>query len=44
MRKAVVLAGGAGTGIKVLTCGKPKVLLKVLGKAVIEYVLDALLK
>ena len=43
MREAVILAGGAGTGIKVLTCGKPKVLLKILGKAVIEYVLDALL-
>ena len=43
MRKAVILAGGAGTGIKILTCGRPKVLLKVLGKAVIEYVLDALL-
>jgi len=43
VRKAVILAGGAGTGIKILTCGKPKVLLKILGKAVIEYILDALL-
>ncbi len=42
--EAVVLAGGAGTGLKPLTGGKPKVLLKVCGESVIERVLSNLVK
>ncbi len=37
--RAVVLAGGSGKGLMPLTGGKPKVLLKVCGEAVIERVL-----
>ncbi len=37
--RAVVLAGGSGKGLMPLTGGKPKVLLRVCGEAVIERVL-----
>jgi glucose-1-phosphate thymidylyltransferase len=37
--KAVVLAGGSGSGLQVITGGKPKVLIKILGKPFLERVL-----
>ncbi len=37
---ALILAGGAGERIKLITGGKPKTLLKLAGKYIIEYVLD----
>ncbi len=40
----VVLAGGAGMGLRPVTGGKPKVLLKVCGESVIEIVLKNLIK
>jgi len=40
--RAVVLAGGSGKGLMPLTGGKPKVLLRVCGEAVIERVLKNL--
>ena len=41
--KAVILAGGAGTGLKQITGGKPKTLLKICGKAVISYVIESII-
>ncbi|OYT51055.1 MAG: hypothetical protein B6U73_02715 [Desulfurococcales archaeon ex4484_204] len=43
MESAVVLAGGAGKGLKTLTGGRPKALFKIAGKSVIEYVLNSLI-
>jgi glucose-1-phosphate thymidylyltransferase len=40
----VVLAGGVGERIKVLTGGKPKALLSLLGRYLVEYVLDNIVK
>ncbi|RLE56712.1 MAG: hypothetical protein DRJ40_04785 [Thermoprotei archaeon] len=40
----IVLAGGPGTGLQLLTRGEPKVLLRIAGRAVIEYVLGNLLE
>lgn len=37
---AIVLAGGVGERIKVITGGKPKALLNLVGKPLVEYVLD----
>ncbi len=37
--KAVVLAGGSGSGLQAITGGKPKVLIKILGKPFLERVL-----
>jgi glucose-1-phosphate thymidylyltransferase len=37
--KAVVLAGGSGSGLQVMTGGRPKVLIKILGKPFLERVL-----
>ncbi len=42
--EAVVLAGGAGKGLKAITGGKPKTLIPIAGKYVIEYVIDVLLE
>jgi len=42
--EAVVLAGGAGKGLKVITGGKPKTLIPIAGKCVIEYVMNVLLR
>lgn len=38
----VVLAGGIGERIKILTSGKPKTLLSLVGKHIVEYVLNNL--
>lgn len=43
MERAVVLVGGSGEGVKLLTGGKPKSLLRIAGKAIIEYVIDGLI-
>lgn len=40
----VVLAGGVGERIRVLTKGKPKALLNLVGKHLVEYVLDNIAK
>jgi glucose-1-phosphate thymidylyltransferase len=40
----VILAGGAGERIKIITGGKPKTLLKVAGKTIVEHVIDSLLQ
>ncbi len=37
---ALILAGGIGERIKLLTGGRPKTLLRLAGKHIIEYVLD----
>lgn len=42
MRKAVILAGGPGKELAHITKGRPKTLLKVVGKPVIERVAEAL--
>lgn len=42
MREAVVLAGGEGTRLRPLTKNRPKPMLPVANRPVIEYVLDAL--
>jgi len=38
----VVLAGGVGERIKVLTRGRPKTLLNLVGRYLVEYVLDSM--
>jgi NDP-sugar pyrophosphorylase family protein len=43
MDRAVVLVGGSGTGVRDITGGMPKALLKVVGKSVVERVIDGLL-
>jgi len=42
--KAVVLAGGAGRGLSAITGGKPKTLIPIAGKKVIEYVIECLIR
>ncbi len=44
MDRAVILAGGKGRNIELISGRKPKVLLKVAGKSVIEHVLDTLIE
>lgn len=39
----VILAGGIGERIKVLTSGKPKTLLQLIGKHIVEYTLENLI-
>lgn len=41
--KAVIMCGGAGTRLRPLTENKPKPMLKVLNKPVIEIIIDALI-
>ncbi len=40
--KAVILAGGEGTRLRPMTCNLPKPLVPVVGKPVLEYILDLL--
>ncbi len=40
--KAVVMAGGEGTRLRPLTCTLAKPMLRILGKPVIEYIIDLL--
>ncbi len=42
--RAVILAGGPGKGLARVSGGLPKTLLSIAGKAVIEYVLDAVIE
>lgn len=44
MEKAVVLVGGSGRGVKPITGGKPKSLIRLAGKSVIERILENLIK
>ena len=40
--KAVVMAGGEGTRLRPLTCGRPKPLVPVVNKPVMEHIVDLL--
>ncbi len=40
--KAVIMAGGEGSRLRPLTCTLPKPMAKILGKPMIEYILDSL--
>ena len=42
--KAVIMAGGEGTRLRPLTCTTPKPMIKILGKPVLGYVIDLLIK
>jgi mannose-1-phosphate guanylyltransferase/phosphomannomutase len=42
--KAIIMAGGFGTRLRPLTCGRPKPLLSVMNKPVMEYTIDLLKK
>lgn len=43
MERAIVLVGGVGKGMKPVTGGMPKSLIRVVGKSVIERILDNLI-
>ncbi|MEM4566924.1 MAG: sugar phosphate nucleotidyltransferase [Sulfolobales archaeon] len=43
MKQAIVLVGGMGSGVKAISGGAPKALLKVAGKSVIERIIENLL-
>ena len=40
--KAVVMAGGEGTRLRPLTCNRPKPLVPVCNKPVMEYIVELL--
>ena len=42
--KAVILAGGAGSRLRPLTCNIPKPMARVAGKPIIEYIFELLIK
>lgn len=42
--KAVIMAGGEGKRLRPLTCTLPKPMARILGKPVIEYIFDLLLR
>ncbi len=42
--KALILAGGYGTRLYPLTIDKPKALLEIAGRAIIDFIVDAVLK
>ena len=42
--KAVVMAGGEGTRLRPVTCTRPKPMIKIMGKPVIGYIIDLLIK
>ena len=42
--KAVIMAGGEGTRLRPLTCGRPKPMVPVANKPVMEHILDLLKK
>ena len=44
MREAVILAAGEGRRLKPLTLSRPKVMLSIAGKPVLQYVIEALAK
>lgn len=43
MERAIVLVGGVGSGVKAISGGRPKALLNVVGKSVIERIIENLL-
>lgn len=40
--KAVIMAGGAGSRLKPLTCTRPKPMARLCGRPILEYILDLL--
>ncbi|MBO5934392.1 MAG: NTP transferase domain-containing protein [Clostridia bacterium] len=42
--KAVVMAGGEGSRLRPLTCTRPKPMIKIMGKPVLGYIIDLLIK
>lgn len=42
--RAIILAGGSGTRLRPLTCDRPKPMVRVCGRPVIEYCFDMILK
>ena len=42
--KAIIMAGGLGSRLRPLTCEKPKPLINVLDKPVIEHIIELLKK
>ncbi len=42
--KAVIMAGGKGTRLRPLTCDKPKPLMSLCGRPVLEYIIELLAK
>lgn len=42
--KAVVMAGGEGTRLRPLTCTTPKPMIKIMGKPVIGYIMELLIR
>ena len=42
--KAVVMAGGEGSRLRPLTCTRPKPMIKIMGKPVIGYIIDLLVR
>lgn len=42
--KAVIMAGGSGTRLRPLTCGRPKPIVPVMNKPVMEYTIELLKK
>ena len=40
--KAIIMAGGGGTRLRPLTCGKPKPMVNLLNKPVISHIIDLL--
>lgn len=44
MMKALILAGGVGTRLRPLTCTKPKILLPIVNKPLLDWTLQSLVK
>lgn len=42
--KAVVMAGGEGTRLRPITCTTPKPMVKIMGKPIIGYIIELLIK
>lgn len=42
--KAIIMAGGSGTRLRPLTCGRPKPIVPVMNKPVMEYIIELLRK
>lgn len=42
--KAVVMAGGEGSRLRPLTCTRPKPMIKIMGKPVLGYIIELLIK
>ncbi len=42
--KAIIMAGGSGTRLRPLTCGRPKPIVPVMNKPVMEYIIELLKK